>query len=207
MRRGDHSSRGVLSVRVKYQISVPTVYKYKSSLLSVQAIKRNHGLHTESFLPHYCLCISTFHKIKRYVSRNINVCIYPCRLSLLFVRDPFQRFTNFFKAETEFSSLTDSEFCHVATLHTYANLLKLHYNARPEVLAAEMMTIQAFWKDTPRRLIKSYRHLSETYCLQRHGQAVPFSDCFILKKTEICFSEKSTSCCILQALKIQHFNI
>jgi hypothetical protein len=56
---------------------------------------------------------------------------------------------NFVKAETEFSSVADNEFCYVATLHTYANLLKPHYNARSEVLVAEMMKILVFWKETP----------------------------------------------------------
>jgi hypothetical protein len=170
MRRGDHSSRGVLPVRVKYQISVPTIYKYKSSLLSVQAIKRSHVLHTESFLPHYCLCKSksTLHKIKKYISININVSIYPRKLYLLFVTDPFQRIMNSVKAETEFSYIADSEFCYVATLHTYASLLKRHDNAKPEVLAAEMIKIQVFWKDTPRRLVKSYRRLRETAFYSRN---------------------------------------
>ena len=169
-------------MRVKYQISVPTVYKYKSSMLSVQAIKRSHGLHTESFLPHYCLRTSILRKIKRYISENIKVSIYPCKLSLLIATDLFHRITNFVKAETEPSSLADSEISYVATLHTYASLLKRHDNTRPEVLATE---IQVFCKDTPHRLVKSYQRLNETYCLQRHGQTIPFLDCFILKKTEI----------------------
>ena len=148
----------------------------------MQAIKRSRGLHTESFLPHCCLRISTLHKIKRYINENIKVSVYLCKLSLLIATDLFQRIMNFVKAETEFSSLADSEFSYVATLHTYASLLKRHDNTRPAVLAAE---IQVFCKDMPHRLVNSYRRLNETYWLKRHGQVIPFLDCFILKKTEI----------------------
>jgi hypothetical protein len=120
--------------------------------------------------------------------------------------DPFQRIISFVKEETEFTSLADSEFCDVTTLDTYASFLKRLESTRPEVLEAELMKIQMFLEDTSLRLVNSYRRYDEAYCLQRHGQAVPFLDCFILKETEICFSEKSAYCCMPQALNIQHFN-